>query len=268
MNYKIVIAGCTKNSASYISAHLSLLVEIGKLFQSYNIIIYENDSTDNTCEVLSQFKRDNSNFDFIHEEKVIERLRVQTHHIRAQTIAHGRNQLLKVISHLYSEYDFMIMMDLDNILERFKPKHVFNIFNYNNVWDVLTANCINKYYDIWALRIPPSVWNQAIHGKIWNRPLAHDCWTQMVDNIQPRICVKNYQKLIPIKFPLIETVSSFGGLGIYKIAAIKGCKYDSFENNIPQCEHVGFHKAIVKNGGRIFICPSLLINCPTEHLQA
>jgi hypothetical protein len=267
MNYKIVIAGCTKNSASYISSHLLLLVEIGKLFQSYNILIYENDSTDNTCELLTSFKKDNSNFDFIHEENVIERLRVRTHHIRAQTIAHGRNQLLKVISHLYSNYDFMIMLDLDNVLDRFKPKHVFNIFNYGNVWDVLTANCINKYYDIWALRIPSTVWNQAIHGKIWNKPLAHDCWTQMVDNIQPRECVKNYQKLIPIKFPLIETESSFGGLGIYKISAIKGCSYDSFNNNIPQCEHVGFHKAIVKNGGRIFICPSLLINCPVEHLQ-
>ena len=267
MNYKIVIAGCTKNSASYISAHLLRLVEIGKLFQTYNIIIYENDSTDNTCEILGQFKKNNANFDFIHEENVIERLKNTTHHIRAQTIAHGRNRLLKVISHLYSEYDFMIMIDLDNILDRFNPKHVLNIFNYGDVWDALTANCINKYYDIWALRIPPTVWNQAIHGKIWARPLAHDCWTQMVDNIQPRECVKNYQKLIPLKFPLIETESSFGGLGIYKISAIKGCSYDSFNNNIPQCEHVGFHKAIVKNGGRIFICPSLLINCPTEHLQ-
>ena len=267
MNYKIVIAGCTKNSASYISEHLSRLVEIGKLFQTYNILIYENDSTDNTCEFLRSFKKDNTNFDFIHEENVIERLKHRTHHIRAQTIAHGRNRLLKVVSHLYSNYDFMIMLDLDNVLDRFKPKHVFNIFNYGNVWDVLTANCINKYYDIWALRIPSTVWNQSIHGKIWNKPLAHDCWTQMVDNIQPRECVKNYQKLIPLKFPLIETESSFGGLGIYKISAIKGCSYDSFDNNIPQCEHVGFHKAIVRNGGRIFICPTLLINCPVEHLQ-
>ena len=26
-------------------------------------------------------------------------------------------------------------------------------------------------------------------------------------------------------------------------------------------------KDIKNNGGRIFICPSLLVNCPTEHLQ-
>jgi len=266
MNYKIVIAGCTKNSSSYISEHLLRLVEIGKLFKTYNIIIYENDSTDNTCEVLNRFKRDNNNFDFIHEENIIERLKYKGH-IRSQTIAHGRNRLLKVISHLYSTYDLMIMIDLDNILDRFKPKHILNIFNYGDVWDALTANCINKYYDIWALRIPPTVWNPAIHGKIWDKPLMHDCWTQIVDNIHPRECVKNYQKIIPIKSPLIETVSSFGGLGIYKIAAIKGCEYNSFDNNIPQCEHIAFHRDIIRNGGHIFICPSLLVNCPLEHLQ-
>ena len=266
MDYKIVIAGCTKNSASYISEHLLRLVEIGKLFKTYNILIYENDSTDNTCEVLNRFKRDNNNFDFIHEENIIERLKYNGHE-RAQTIAHGRNRLLKVISHLYSTYDLMIMIDLDNILDRFNPKHILNIFNYGDVWDVLTANCINKYYDIWALRIPPTVWNQAIHGKIWDKPLAHDCWYQIVDNIHPRECVKNYQKIIPIKSPLIETVSSFGGLGIYKIAVIKGCEYNSVENNNPQCEHITFHRDIIRKGGRIFICPSLLVNCPLEHLQ-
>ena len=267
MEYKVVIAGCTKNSASYISAHLSRLVEIGKLFKTYNIIIYENDSSDNTCEILTQFKEDNSNFNFIHEENVIERLKYTTHHIRAQTITRGRNILLKKIKRSYSDYDFMIMLDLDNVLKRFKPKHILNIFNYSDVWDVVTANCINKYYDIWALRIPPSVWNEEIHGKIWEQPLDHDCWTQIVDNIHPRECVKNYQKIIPIKSPLIETESSFGGLGIYKISAINGCKYNSFENEHPRCEHVAFHKGIVRNGGRIFICPSLLVNCPTEHLQ-
>ena len=68
MNYKIVIAGCTKNSELYIFSHLSRLVEIGKLFQTYNIIIYENDSTDNTCEMLTSFKKDNPYFDFIKNE--------------------------------------------------------------------------------------------------------------------------------------------------------------------------------------------------------
>jgi hypothetical protein len=158
MDYKIVIAGCTKNSAPYILSHLLRLVEIGKLFKTYNIIIYENDSTDNTCEVLSQFKKNNIHFEFIHEENIIERLKYKMHHVRPQILAHGRNRLLKFITRNYSDYDFMIMIDLDNILDRFNPKHILNIFNYGNVWDVLTANCINKYYDIWALRIPQSVW--------------------------------------------------------------------------------------------------------------
>jgi len=275
-NYKVVIAGCTKNSGNYIYQHLLKIVKIGQLFNEYQIIIYENDSTDNTVEELEKIKLQNSNnFTYIQEFQVLENyIKYKNIHIRSQIISHGRNRLLKEINQKYNDYDFMIMVDLDNVLEYFKPETIGNIFKYNiSKCDVLTANCINRYYDIWALRISNQVWKSEIHGKIWHKPINHDCWYETVDNINPSQCVKNYQKIIPINTPLIETESSFGGLGIYKISILKNCKYDSFfyddNGNVlrGQCEHVSFSKNIKNNGGRIFICPSLLVNCPTEHLQ-
>lgn len=273
--YKAVISGCTKNSGNYIYHQLLKLVKIGELFAEYHIIIYENDSNDNTCKVLEQFKLENPYFTFIHETQVVEKyINYRNIDHRVQVISHGRNRILHEINEKYKTYDFMIMLDLDNILDNFKPEIISNIFNYDiNSWDVLTTNCINKYYDIWALRISSDIWNSEIHGKIWHKPINHDCWHEMVDNIHPILCVKNYQKIIPINSPLIETDSSFGGLGIYKISKIQNCKYDSIyynkqNNNIRgQCEHLAFHKDIKNNGGKIFICPSLLVNCPTEHLQ-
>jgi len=274
--YKIVIAGCTKNSGNYIYQRLLKLVEIGDMFNDYQIIIYENDSTDNTLQELEKFKHEYSNnFTLINENNVLEKyIKYKQIHIRVQTIEHGRNRLLNEINEKYSAYDFMLMIDLDNILDNFQTNSISNIFKYDiNQWDVLTANCINRYYDIWALRISNQVWNEDIHRKIWHKPIMHDCWNEIVDNIRPSFCVKIYQKIIPINTPLIETESSFGGLGIYKITKIKNCKYDSFcydtYGNIlkGQCEHVAFHKGIKNNGGRIFICPSLLVNCPIEHLQ-
>ena len=273
-NYKIVIAGCTKNSGNYIYQHLLKLVQIGKMFNEYQIIIYENDSNDNTLNELEKFKLQHSNnFIFINETQVLA-IYINIDN-RIQIISHGRNIILKEINEKYNDYDFMLMIDLDNILDNFKPEIISNIFKYDiNKWDVLTSNCINKYYDIWALRISKQIWKPEIHGKIWNKPIEHDCWYEIVDNIHPRHCVKNYQKIIPINCPLIETDSSFGGLGIYKISKIKNCRYHSYcyDNNKNvlrgQCEHVSFHRDIKNNnGGKIFICPSLLVNCPTEHLQ-
>ena len=269
MNKKVIISGCTKNSSRYIIDHLNKLDQIGKLFTTYNILIYENDSTDNTVELLTQYKSTNIHFNFISETQVIEKIKYPHLNNRVQIINHGRNCLLNVIKTNFSSYDLMIMIDLDNVLEKFNPNTILNIFKYNNEWSALTANCIGKYYDIWALRISNDVWNHSIHKKIWDEPLMHDCWAQVKNNSHPRICIESYQKIIPINTPLIQTQSSFGGLGIYKIQSILNSNYDCYnydnKGNIlfVQCEHVSFNKSIK---GSIYICPSLLVYSPKEHI--
>jgi hypothetical protein len=273
-DYKVILVGCTKNSGSYIHGHLTRLNQMSKFFTKFNIVLYENDSTDNTIEQLNLFKSNNSNFDFISETNVVEKY-IQNKHInlRVQIISHGRNCLLYIINSLYTNYDYMIMIDLDTVLNNFDPNNIQNIFSYDtNLWDVLTANCNGPYYDIWALRISQNIWQDNIHGKIWSNPIIHDCWAQHVMNMSFKDCVKSYQKVIPMNSPLIETDSSFGGAGIYRINKIKDCYYNPFFYNhhmmiVGHCEHVSFHKDIKKNGGRIFICPSFLVNCPIEHIQ-
>lgn len=262
--YKVALVGCTKNSETKIIANLEKLVEIGQLFYEYKIFIYENDSNDNTVIQLQQFKDLNSNFDFIHEIGVNEKYQ----DVRVSVLAHGRNLLLDKVD---QSYDYMINMDLDNLLLDFNPKLVYEVFNYNvNFWDVMTANCIGRYYDIWALRISEDVWKKDVHGLIWDKPLNHDCWYQ--NYMSARKCVETYQKIIPVNSPLIETDSSFGGLAIYKQSKLENCRYcgivyDHLGNVLhDQCEHVDLNKSIKKNGGRIFICPSLLVTCQKEHL--
>lgn len=269
MNKKVVIAGCTKNSATYINEHLQKLVSVGELFETYSIIIYENDSSDNTLEILSKFKKNNNNFNFVSEKNVINKIKYPNINNRVQIICHGRNILLKIIKQYYFNYDLMIMIDLDNVLEKFNPNTILNILKYNEEWSALTANCFGKYYDIWALRIPSNVWNIHIHNKIWNNPIDHDCWSQIINNTHPRILIESYQKIIPIDMSLIKTESSFGGLGIYKISKILNSNYDcyTYDKNgnllFIQCEHVSFNKSIE---GPKYICPSLLVLSPKEHI--
>jgi hypothetical protein len=271
--YKVVICGLTKNSEQYIMNHMLKLSTLGKLFSQYKIIIYENDSTDKTVEKFKTFKKHCSHFFYISEQGIVDKYNEP--HRRVKIISHGRNKILNLIFQKYSTYDLMIMVDLDNVFESFSPSEFLKQISCytSQSWDVLTANCDGPYYDIWALRIPPTVWKNEIHGKIWEKPLSHDCWNEMVDSIPPRICIKQYQKKIPYNLPLIETESSFNGLGIYKLSAIKNCTYDPYnrdDNNtvrFVQCEHVSFHRQIRKNGFRIFICPSMLMKCATDHIQ-
>lgn len=270
---KVIIAGCTKNSGQYILAHLIKLGELGKQFSEYKIIIYENDSSDNTIELLELYKKSNKNFIYISEKGIS--TKYSPHHNRVQIITHGRNYLLTLVYEKYSNYDLLIMVDLDDVLKKFNAKNCAQqISRHNDVeWSGLTANCEGPYYDIWALRIPATLWDPEIHGKIWPGPLEHDCWNQISNNIPQRVCIKNYQKIIPLNMPLIETESSFNGIGVYKIDKIKDIKYDAFYRNqdnqiiFGQCEHVSFHRNIRNNGGKIYICPSLMMNSQTEHIQ-
>ena len=261
INKKVIIAGCTKNSETYIQDRIIKLHEIGRYFDNYYIILYENDSSDNTKTILNNNK--NSHFNYISETNIIERISNKSVHLRVQILSYARNQLLQYVKSNYSHYDLLIMIDLDNILENFNPKIILNAFNYGDNWAALTANCIGQYYDIWALRIDHAIWDIEVHRKIWKNPLVHDCWSQIKNIIPHKVLVKEYQQIIPVTSPLIQTTSSFGGLGIYKMNAIMNAKYESYNGQFYQCEHVIFNKQI---SGNIFICPKLLVNCPKEHI--
>jgi hypothetical protein len=259
MDKKIIICGCTKNSSAYLEQRIQLLHEIGARFAKYNIVLYENDSTDNTVEILQKHKTDT--FHFISETNVS--IKYPQLNKRVQILCHGRNVLLNIVKTKYASYDCMMMIDIDNVLENFNSKTILNAFKYGDNWSGLTANCIGKYYDIWALRMPATLWDPWIHGKLWSEPLEHDCWSQIRNNVHPYTCIKSYQTIIPVKMPLIQTTSSFGGIGIYKIGAIMNSSYNCFNNSFIECEHVSFNNSIQ---GQLYICPSLLVKCPDEHI--
>ena len=275
-NYKVILCGCTRNSGNYIYNHLLSLVRLGQYFTEYAIIVYENDSTDDTLQQLKKFKEINHNFYYISETNVANDIKNNIRK-RVQIIARGRNMLLNEINERFNDYDLMIMTDLDNVLNNFDTSCIDDVFKYDiNSWDVLTANCLNRYYDIWALRISLNVWDPLIHEPIWTKEMKknmnYDCWDINSPFGNKVAHIKMCQALIPRNYPLIESDSSFGGMGIYKISKIKNCRYDGIHyingNAVgEQCEHVSFHTGIKKNGGKIFICPSLIVNCAVEHLQ-
>jgi len=275
----IIVCGCTKNSANYIEKEINSILNLKQLFLSLNIVIYENDSTDNTRNLLKSMEKNNK-ISLISESGIQSRLKHRT-----MIIAHGRNKLVEFVNSK-DTYDYMIMVDLDNIMEGFDKQGLIDAFNYDlDTWDVLTGNCKNIYYDIWALRLNKTKWGND-HHKIWNKCLDYDCWgminhrkqqgfNEMPCHIQP------FQKHIPRESSLLQVDSAFGGIGIYKVSKIKNCKYYGFTRhcsckkyNIPlgpcawqTCEHISFHKDMIeKYNAKIFICPQLIIKEQPEHI--
>jgi hypothetical protein len=243
--YSVVFGGTVRNIEKYIKQNLKHIDKCGKKFKDYAVVIYENDSSDDTKKILEENEKENYYyiFDTTNESS------------RTKRLAHGRNQILNKVREL-NNYDFLIMLDLDDVNESGKFVQTIDSCFTNNNWDVLTGNQTDKYYDIWAFRKTGL--------------LDWDCWREyskatkngMSDSEAKH---KYVYGVITIFEPgqLIEVESAFSGIAIYRLESLpEQCNYKGYydDDGSELCEHVPFHQCIKKNGGKIFINTNFLTN--------
>ena len=221
--------------------------KIIKFCSNYKIIIYENDSTDNTLELLNKYKNENNGNVIIISEKDLDK----KYSARTHRLAYARNKIIDIINNNYVNYDYFLNLDLDDINLNLDVNSIKKILDSNFEFDVATANN-KKYYDYWALRTKKNdynCWNG--NGSCFKNPILLDYWFNEIKG------TKINKNTKPIK-----VLSAFGGLGIYKIKSIGDCKYNGIEKNPKplneDCEHVDFHKCMINNGNdKIYIIPYL-----------
>ena len=215
---------------------------IKSLFRSSKIIIYENDSTDKTLDILTIWKNDNL-IELITEKDV--------KGIRTERLAYARNLLYKEA--MKNNFDLLVVFDLDNVIDNLTPESIISCFNKEliNDWAMIGANQTGNYYDMFALR-------------------TFDDWMPFdflkcrdIDKKPFDYCLNNRYKNIPINEKPIEVLSCFGGVAIYKRKYLDNCDYGKgFQMNgdekIEFCEHVNFNKGIINNGGKIYINPKFI----------
>jgi len=246
-NYNVVFGGTIRDVEKYIKKGLFDIDQCGKKFNDYAVILYENDSKDNTRSILQNHKK--NNYHYIFEDGIKEPSRT----IRLEN---GRNKVLDKMREINKNgyYDYFIILDMDDINSSGKfVDTIETCFEYKN-WDVLTANQTGIYYDLWALRKKNDM-EYDCHFKISHRPHNESHKEAHYKYIDSKL--KNYPQS-----GLLEVDSAFGGAGIYKIKSIPSkCRYvGKYESGWEKCEHVDFNECIKKNGGRIFINTRFLTN--------
>jgi len=229
--YNVIFGGAARDVSKNIESILKRIDICGKKFNSYQLIIYENDSKDGTRDILLKNKKEN--YHYIFEDNVEEPR-------RTKRLEHGRNLVLNKARELNRNnyYQYLIIIDLDHVNDTDTFTDTFQTNFNRDDWDVVTANQA-FYYDLWALR---------------NKDLNHDCIHESTK------CLDLGGK---IKFEgkqFIEVDSAFGGVGIYKLSSIPDtCKYvGEYQDGKEKCEHVEFNECIKKNGGKIFINPEFI----------
>lgn len=236
--YNVIFGGICRNVEKYIDKNIKNIDECGKKFNSYAVVIYENDSNDKTRSILLENKKDN--YHYIFENNIKEPFRT----IR---LANGRNKILNKVRELNinNDYEYLIMIDLDDV--NYSGRFINTLdtcFEYSQ-WDVLTGNQSDIYYDLWALRKKNDMEQDCCY---FNNGLLY---------------VKNNTKFTKYNpGELLEVDSAFGGIAIYKIKSIPStCLYvGKYKDGSQKCEHVDFNVCIKKNGGNIYINTSFLTN--------
>ncbi len=271
---KCVICLPIYNVENYLDKIFSNLLEINKLFIEFSIIFGYDHSKDKSLEKLEKFKLSNNNLEIeilINNNK---RFKYRTHNL-----AFIRNLMIKLVYEKYSNYDFFIMMDSDDVCSQPINYDILKKHLVNDTWDSLSFNK-KDYYDIWALQYEPFIHHCRCFGEnSW--PIIN----YIKNDISNRL--RNLKE-----DDYFEVYSAFNGFAIYKLNKFINCKYDGIRqkyfddnkiNNMIEflnnskisnirkkiiltvskenCEHISFHiDSINKNNAKIMISKDILFN--------
>lgn len=258
---KCCICGTVRNCEKYLDNIFSIMEKIGTLFEDYRIILYYDESDDNTLEKLNNYSKKNDKFVLlINTEQLLQ--------FRTHRIALGRNKCLKTMREKFDDYDHFIMMDCDDRCNYNINLNLLENYLLRSDWDSLSFNHPAGYYDTWALS---------------KRPFVVSC-----HNFKNAGLGQNYITNIIKRTPkdkLIRCLSAFNGFSIYRTNKFNDCWYDGrfrldyipknllnenimfagkvmMPNNsysIEDCEHRYFHFSAVKtHNARIMISPLCL----------
>ena len=255
----VLFCATCKNVADYIERTLSLVHETGKMFKNYDVFLYENNSSDNTVEIIKQ------------DEKVIletetlpdasyERSSVSFYQ-RCQFIANARNKYVDYINNNASEYDYVFVFDTD-LKGGWSKEGILTSVYYlesNAEYDCMTSYCVVGGYGDLPLE-KESKFNWLMFDSYAFR--FYD------DNSKFPMDIANYNRIKVSKGanPL-RVKSNFNGLGIYRPSCFKENYYSVLnhgQDQLTDIDHVTFHKMMENKGMSVFMNPSM-ITCVSKH---
>lgn len=106
--YNVIFCGTIRDCEKYIVNILKNIELCGKKFNDFCVVIYENDSKDNTRKLLKINKK--LNYYYLFEDDVLEKR-------RTVRLANGRNKILEKCRELNKNnyYNYLIMLDMDDV---------------------------------------------------------------------------------------------------------------------------------------------------------
>jgi hypothetical protein len=255
---KIIILCLTRDVDSYVEMTRNKLESIGKDFLEYKIVLFENDSEDNTRKLLKNWMSENKNVDvmdcchlgscecLLKNEKGYEMGQLSKG--RISKMRYYRETLLRYATQKYSNYDYVMIYDFDISGIVYKDG-LMTSFSSDTEWDMVFANGLQSYPRI-------TMSNLVLYDTLPYIPeelsYNHELSLIQLDRHHKKLRKHN------IGSDLVKCKSGFNGMAIYKMKCLKNSSY--MNNTEKYCEHLDLHKDMYNKGyNKIYYNPSMVL---------
>lgn len=250
----VLFCATCKDVEKTIKKMVSIVSDTGKIFNNYDIFLYENNSSDNTVETIRSLE----NKKIILQSETISNGSYERSSIslfdRCRLIANARNKYVEFINNNKGKYDYIFIFDAD-IEGGWSNEGIMNSIFY-----------IDKYIDIGCISsycVLASVDGGDLENFDSKKWLMYDSFAFRFYgtwDFPSNISIHNHIKVRRGTSPVLVN-SNFNGLAIYKPECFLNNKYDAVthgEDSKTDCDHVCFHKTMYRNGFKVFINPSMI----------
>jgi hypothetical protein len=254
----IIVCGIVRDCAHSLKKNMRIVDALCDMAKEYHVVIFENDSVDDTKGILLEWQRRRKNIyvslnDF-HTETIPAQSKTSNRFFSAHRIekmAGYRNFYLEYIASQHMVSDYVLIVDLD--VKRISLTGFLYSLGENRAWDCIAAN---------GYIYSPS----AFFRKRYNDAYALvECGKETLRQTEKTIRQNQYRwAFLKPGMPFIRVFSAFGGQAIYKYAAIKDCRYSVIQNNdervAVRCEHFSLHSQMTHKGfDKVYIHPCMTV---------
>ena len=252
---KVVICGAARDVEKTIQRFVSDMQLAFSNFREVHFVFCESFSKYETRITIQELTNFNSTIHMVDDFEVN-----KNENRRTVRIASARNAIKNYVTKNFSEFDYVVMADLDGLNRNITRKAVESCWTIGYL-DMVSASQTYKYYDVWALR-----------AREW---CENDCWEeyerlklQYTEKIALRLAITSKMRSIPRASDPIPVMSAFGGFSIYRLEAFKHGNYVGvLDDGKEVCEHVPFNLQLSSLGFELFIAPKLVnLNSSTQRL--
>lgn len=232
---RAIICGLARNIESRLPWTAARLTRLGAMFADYRIVIYENDSTDNTAAALAEWAASDDRVHIV-SERLGAPINLQIRcPQRGTRMAGYRNKYHDIVTSAFSDFHSVVVADTDLALG-WSYEGIAHSFGCD-AWDFMGSNSIIFQRHRYRLNVPIhfDAWAFREHGSYAPMP------TRVVNLFRwPRGAMP------------VPVYSCFGGLGVYRMEAFLAGTYAGGD-----CEHVPFHRTMREAGfSRQYLNPS------------